>query len=82
MGLYSGARVGELAQLYLRDFADIHGVKFFRISDDNDGQSVKNASSRRLVPIHPDLLELGLWDRVERLRAQGQERLFPDLQWM
>jgi integrase len=80
MGLYSGARVGELAQLYLRDFADIHGVKCFRISDDNDGQSVKNASSRRLVPIHPDLLELGLWDRVERLRAQGQERLFPDLQ--
>lgn len=31
----------------------------------------------RLVPIHPDLIELGLLDRVERLRAEGHERLFP-----
>jgi integrase len=45
----------------------------------HDGQSVKTESSRRLVPIHPDLLELGLRDRVERLRAEGVERLFPEM---
>lgn len=80
IGLYSGARVGEVAQLYLRDFAEIDGIKCFRVSDDNDGQSIKNEWSRRLIPIHPDLLELGLWDRVEKLRAEGKARLFPDLQ--
>jgi integrase len=79
IGLYSGARVGEIAQLFLRDFEEIDGVKCFRIAADSDGQSVKTESSRRLVPIHPDLLELGLWDRVERLREEGAERLFPEM---
>lgn len=45
--------------------------------NESDGQSVKNEASKRLVPLHPDLLGMGLWDYVERLRAQGEERLFP-----
>lgn len=79
IGIYSGARVGEIAQLFLRDFEEIDGVKCLRITADSDGQSVKTESSRRLVPIHPDLLEMGLWDRVVRLRSQGADRLFPEM---
>jgi integrase len=79
MGVYTGARVGEIAQLFLRDFEELDGVKCVRLTADSDGQSVKTESSRRLVPLHPDLLELGLWDRVEKLRAQGEERLFPKM---
>lgn len=77
LGLYTGARVGEIAQLYLRDFVEETGVRCVRITDENDGQTVKTLASTRLVPLHPVLLELGLWERVERLRRAGHDRLFP-----
>lgn len=79
IGLYSGARVAEVAQIYLRDFVELDGIKCVHLTDENDGQSLKTAHSRRLVPLHPDLLKLGLWDRVERLRMEGKDRLFPDM---
>lgn len=79
IGLYTGARVGEIAQLYLRDFTIEDGQPCIRIDADSDGQSVKTQTSKRLVPIHPDLVQLGLVERVERLRAKGEERLFPKM---
>lgn len=79
IGLYSGARVSEVAQLFLRDFEVVEGTKCVRITNESDGQSVKNEASKRLVPLHPDLLDMGLWAHVERLRALGEERLFPGM---
>lgn len=79
IGLYSGARVSEVAQIYLRDFEEIDGVPCVRITNDNDGQSLKNENSKRLVPLHPDLIRLGLWKRVEALRERGEDRLFPTI---
>jgi integrase len=77
IGLYTGARVAEISQIYLRDFQILSGVHCVYLTDDNDGQSLKNDQSRRLVPLHPDLLKLGLWERVEALREAGETRLFP-----
>lgn len=48
IGLYTGARVSEVAQIFLRDFIDIGGVKCVRITNDSDGQSVKTENSKRL----------------------------------
>lgn len=79
IGLYSGARVAEVAQIHLRDFVELDGIKCVYLTDDNDGASLKNEQSRRLVPLHPDLLALGLWERVERLRGAGEDRLFPGM---
>ncbi|WP_143144619.1 site-specific integrase [Luteibacter sp. UNCMF366Tsu5.1] len=79
MGLYMGARVSEIAQLHVRDFIQIDRIKCVLIRADSDGQSLKTASSERLVPIHPDLVALGLWERAQRLQAAGKERLFPDM---
>lgn len=79
LGLYTGARVSELAQLFLRDFVVEDGQPCLRISPDSDGQSVKTESAKRLVPLHPDLIRLGLLERVERLREEGAERLFPHM---
>lgn len=61
IGLYTGARVGEIAQLYLSDFIEEDGIPCIRIATDSDGQSLKTEVSRRLVPIHPVLVELGYW---------------------
>jgi integrase len=79
IGLYTGARVGEVAQLALRDFEIVGGLPCVRIQAELDGQRVKSDAGQRLLPLHPDLLELGLMDRVERLRAEGEEWLFPGL---
>lgn len=79
IGLYTGARVSEVAQIFIRDFIELDGVKCVRLTNDSDGQSVKTENSKRLVPLHPDLIKLGLWKRVETLRKQGAERLFPDM---
>lgn len=38
---------------------------------------LKRADFSRVVPIHPLLIDLGLLDRVARLRAAGETRLFP-----
>jgi integrase len=79
MGLLTGARLGELCQLYLVDFELIGGVHCINIRDEEEGQRVKSASARRLVPIHDKLIEVGMLRFVETLRANGHDRLFPSL---
>jgi len=77
IGLYTGARVAEVGQLALVDFTTVEGVPCLTITGDGEGQSIKNDDSGRTIPIHPDLLALGLMERVERLREAGEKRLFP-----
>lgn len=78
IGLYTGARVGEVGQLALEDFFDDpSGVWVMRITDDGEGQSVKNEASKRTIPVHPHLVQLGLKARIEHLHAQHELRLFP-----
>jgi integrase len=79
LGLLTGARLGELCQLYLTDFVEHNGVQCIEISDEEEGQRVKNQNAKRLVPIHEKLIELGLLRYVNALRVAGQERLFPEL---
>ena len=87
MALFSGARLEELAQLYLSDFKIIDGVKCFELSEvieDEEGntikvKSIKNAASQRVIPIHDTLLKLGLWEYVQELKAEGRQRLFEEL---
>lgn len=79
IGLYTGARVGEVAQLALRDFETVGGLPCVRIQAELDGQRVKSDAGQRLIPLHPDLIGLGLMERVERLRAAGEDWLFPGI---
>jgi integrase len=77
IGLHTGARVSEVGQLALADFTTVDGLPCFSITDDGEGQSVKTDASKRTLPIHPDLIALGLMERVEALRQAGERRLFP-----
>jgi integrase len=77
LGLYSGARVSEIGQLRLEDFFEEEGVPCFRITASGVGQSLKTDASERIVPLHPELVRLGLLDYVDALRKSGKDRLFP-----
>jgi site-specific recombinase XerD len=57
LGLLTGARLGELCQLYVKDFVEHNGVHCIEISDEEEGQHVKNRNAKRLVPIHDKLID-------------------------
>jgi integrase len=81
IGAYTGARLNEIAQLELTDFVDRDGVWCFDINDEGDGKQLKTTAAKRLVPIHPQLIKIGLLDYVETMKAKRQTRLFPDFSY-
>lgn len=81
IGLFTGCRLNEICQLHLDDIRMECGVWILDITDEGGkGKRLKNASSRRLVPIHPFITEdLNFVGWTEKLRSQGKRRLFPEL---
>lgn len=79
IGLYTGARLNEIAQIDLADIRQQDGIWVFDLNDEGDDKQLKTASSRRLVPIHDKLIEYGLLEYVESLRRMKKQKLFPDL---
>ncbi len=77
IGLFTGARVQEIAQLRIGDVFEEEGVHAFHIT--KKAGSLKNMSSERVVPVHPKLLELGFWEYLVGMKQAGRERLFPEL---
>lgn len=77
IGLYSGARLNEIAQIHLKDIRQEAGIWYFDLNDDDEGKKLKTDASRRIVPVHPRLIELGLLEYVDELRNQRMEKLFP-----
>lgn len=80
LGRYTGARLEELCQLRTDDFIEQQGIQCIRIDDSCEGQNLKNTGSRRVLPIHPTLIDLGLLQHVESIKTAGADRLFPDLE--
>jgi integrase len=78
LALWTGARLEELGQLHVADVREEDGVRFLAI-EPGDGKRTKTKSSRRRVPLHPELLRLGFLEYVERQRAAGQVWLFSEL---
>jgi integrase len=66
----SGARVGEIAQLWGRNVQILDGTPCMRLTPAPDGGSLKNAGSERTVPIHSGLVAAGFLDFVKR-RGDG-----------
>lgn len=81
LGHFTGARIGELCQLYLSDVRQEDDVWFIDINEVTADKSLKNEWSTRRVPLHVKLVELGLVQWCERLRQDGFQRLFPELSW-
>lgn len=80
LAMHSGARAGELCQLYPADFDFDHAVPHWklRLEDPTNERTktLKTASSIRDVPTHPRLLTLGLREFVDdRGKRFPKERL-------
>lgn len=80
LGLYTGARIAELASLELKDIQVLEGCPSYYLSHpDGANAGGKNAYAPRWVPVHPELLSAGFMQYVGQLRAGGHTRLFPCL---
>jgi integrase len=76
---YTGARREELSQLQAADVKTEAGLHYLSILETDDGEdgtrSVKTDTSRRRIPLHPDLIARGFLVYVEAQPKGGQ--LFP-----
>lgn len=72
----SGARREEIAGLAPDDVREIDGIWCLHIRP-NALRGVKNDNATRVVPVHSQLIELGLLERVRE--RQGHADLFPEL---
>lgn len=78
LGLYTGARISEVSQLYIEDVYSIDGLWVIDFNEDKD-KKLKNDSSPRRVPIHSHIVKLGFIDYVNRLKKKGVDRIFPEI---
>ncbi|HSI22646.1 MAG TPA: site-specific integrase [Methylophilaceae bacterium] len=85
LGLFSGARLNELCQL---NKTDIRKERYqdalqresecwvMEITNEGEGQKLKNTASKRRFPIHPSLVELGF---INFVQASPGPRVFHEL---
>ncbi|NMW33021.1 site-specific integrase [Altererythrobacter sp. RZ02] len=83
IALYTGMRLNEICQLDTADVRAFEGIACFSVSERSlvgtDDKHLKTRSSERVVPIHPDLLSLGILDFVEQRNDAGHDKLFFDI---
>lgn len=82
VALFTGARLEEIGSTLASEVRCQDGIWVFDILDrgdeeEGDKRSIKNDQSRRLVPLHKKLIDLGFLDYVRSVPATGY--LFPDL---
>ncbi len=79
IGLYTGARLNEIAQIDLADIYQKQDVWVFDLNDEGEDKQLKTVASSRLVPVHQKLIDHGLLEYIDELRSRNAQKLFPDL---
>lgn len=75
IAMFMGLRRGEIAQLRVQDFYTESTVPMVAVAADAglDGRSRKTTNARRGLPVHQELISLGLLLFVEEQRENGRE---------
>jgi integrase len=82
LGIFTGARLGELAPLTVADVVtdEATGITAITFTEDLEkGRRLKTRGSRRVVPIHPELVRLGFIKFVDKVKLSNgsNAQLFP-----
>jgi integrase len=78
IAVFSGLRQEEICQLRPSDVRQESQIWVFDINSGGTRQ-VKNSNAVRLVPVHDELVKIGILAYVERQRAAGAELVFDQL---
>lgn len=79
LGLYTGVRVGEIAQLRVRDIEQVKGIWCMHVRRTLRAQSIKNGNSERCIPLPPSIIDAGFLTYVQEVKKAKLDRLFPHL---
>lgn len=81
VALFSGMRLGEIAQLLTNDVREVEGTWVMYVTDEGDpDKTLKTVGSRRVVPVHSELIALGFLDYHAARKKAGGARLFPEIE--
>ena len=69
-------RLQEILQLYVEDVYQANGV--LDLNTNHDDKKLKTDQSKRVIPIHDDLVTAGLIEFRNRREGNESQRLFPD----
>jgi integrase len=75
IALFHGMRRSEIAQLHVSDVMEVAGVQVILIKA-GGGKRTKTKNARRMLPVHPELVQLGFLDYVGQRRAAGGVQLW------
>jgi len=76
---FSGARPAEVAQLHAGDVRQVGDVWIMDINDEDENKRTKNQNSKRVVPIHPELVRIGFIKHCQRMADAGKKQVFPEV---
>jgi len=76
---YTGMRREEIAQLHVEDIKLIDDLYCIDINKNTDDKRLKSKSSKRIIPVHQNILDKGFIEHVENIKTRGYKRVFPDL---
>jgi len=79
LGLYTGARLSELAQLRTVDILSAGEIPSISITNLGSNQQLKTLASKRTIPIHSELIRLGFLGYANKIKADNQDSLWPQL---
>jgi integrase len=79
LGLYTGGRLEELCQLIVSDVVETNGIWAISINDEGDDKRIKTQQSRRIIPLHPQIVSLGFLQYIDSLKAARGSHVFPEL---
>lgn len=70
LAVFTGARIGELAQAWGNQVRVIDGIPALEIRPSPDQGSLKNEGSERTVPLHPALIDAGFLEFARKCGAR------------
>jgi integrase len=76
IALLSGMRMGEILQLTVSDIKQEGEIWFFNVTEGEE-QSLKTKGSKRRIPIHETLVQIGILKLIEG--KPKIDRLFPEI---
>lgn len=74
IALFTGMRMNEICQLQVDDIQLRDGIHVISVN-----RIIKTKNSRRIIPVHPELIKIGFLTHVEDIRKSNKTVIFPDL---
>ena len=79
ISLYAGLRTSEACQLKVSSIKKVNDILIFEINNVDENTKLKTLNAYRSIPIHSNLINLGLLEYINVRKNIGKTMLFDDL---